>query len=433
MKTLFSPFILLLVLLLAGSETALGQCTYTSKPAGGNFSNPDTWQVEGAGCPTNSIPASIDVINIVSAVILDINFTVSGTPNGKESGVMIISKTDQSVGSLKEVPEIPRTLTIDRGTLDIKGVGALNTSQPQLDVSQLNVNHTQVGQFIAKMRIGSNSTVKISCLMLGNQGGIDLAQNAHLIVGGNIDVQTGNGSINGTALSSLDPADVHIVGEFTGVNGGTRNVFSGNLTWCMEGVSKPCVGTGPVQDPPTGGNPFCRPLPVTLIRFAAQARPSGVKLDWATATELNNDYFEVQRSPDGRGFVPIGRVAGMGTTSTGATYSFTDTAPLAGPGYYRLRQTDHDGSTAFSAVVTVAGRQQLEAIVYPNPGTTTITMPASAGKTIDYRIYTATGRTVLAGHMAGGTSFDVQQIPAGLYLIELITDGQRHVQRFVRN
>ncbi|MBT2557233.1 T9SS type A sorting domain-containing protein [Hymenobacter sp. ISL-91] len=424
MKTLFTSLLLLVAVLLAGIETALGQCTYTSKPGGGPFYEASTW-VRGEGCPENSIPTSIDVINIVSPVILNGNFTVSGTPNGKESGVMTIS----SDGSLKDTPGQPRTLTIDRGTLDIIGVGTLNTNQPQLDVSQLHVNHTQVGQFIAKMRIGANSTANIGCLMLGNQGGIDLAQNAHLIVGGNIDVQTGNGSINGTALSSSDPADVHIVGEFTGVNGGTRNVFSGNLIWCMEGVPKPCIGTGPVQDPPTGG---CRPLPVTLVSFTAQAHPSGVKLDWATATELNNDYFEVQRSANGQNFAPITKIAGSGTTSSGAKYSFIDTTPLAGSNYYRLRQVDRDGSEAFSAVAVVTGSQRPEALIYPNPGTTTITLPAGTGQPVDYRIYTATGRTVLTGRMAGGTSFDVQQIPAGLYLIEIVAAGQRHVQRFVR-
>ncbi|NVO85286.1 T9SS type A sorting domain-containing protein [Hymenobacter terrestris] len=158
-----------------------------------------------------------------------------------------------------------------------------------------------------------------------------------------------------------------------------------------------------------------------------------MKLDWATATELNNDYFEVQRSASGQTFAPISQVPGSGTTSSGATYSFTDPAPLAGSSYYRLRQVDRDGSEAFSAVVVVTGPQQLEALIYPNPGATTITLPTGTGQPVDYRVYTATGRTVLAGRMAGGTSFDVQQIPAGLYLIELTTAGQRHVQRFVRH
>ncbi|SDX90390.1 T9SS type A sorting domain-containing protein [Hymenobacter psychrophilus] len=425
MKTLFSPILLLVALLLAGSETALGQCTYTTI-RDGNFNDPTIYATSGgSGCP--SLPASLSTIIINHQVTLNQNFTVSGTTNNKTSGSIIISPT----GSLLE-DATSRTLTISHGILRVQAVA--NRSVPRLRISVLEVAYTQRGNFDALVSLEANSAVQVTCLMIGNQGGIELAENALLTVAGNIDVSNGNGSIEGTG-SGLRPAGTHVVGVFTGVNGGTHNVFSGNLLVCIEGKLGlgSCPSTGPMQTAPASNDPTCgQPLPVTLVRFTAQALPSGVKLDWATATELNNDYFEVQRSADGRVFAPIGRVPGAGNTSSGATYSFTDTAPLPGSGYYRLRQTDHDGSEVFSAVAVATGRQQLEARIYPNPGTTTITLPAGAEQAIRYRIYTATGRTVLAGHGAGGTALDVQQIPAGLYLLELLTDGQRHVQRFVR-
>ncbi|WP_165768220.1 T9SS type A sorting domain-containing protein [Hymenobacter amundsenii] len=375
------------------------------------------------------MPTSFSIITIDRPVTFNQDFTVSGSTNGKTAGSMTIT----SAGSLTENPLTPTqhfTLTIDHGILTIDAVA--NRSVPRLNVSVLGVNYTQRGIFVAKANIGANSTVNVNCLMLGNQGGIELGSNAMLNIAANIDVATGNGSIVGTSSSS-QPAEARIAGVFTGINGGTRNVFSGNLKWCMVGGEfSSCIPTGPVQTPPAGGDPACRPLPVTLVSFTAQAQPTSVKLNWATATELNNAYFEVQRSPDGQAFAALGRVQGAGTTSTGAAYSFTDARPLTGAAYYRLRQVDHDGTEAFSAVAAVTSSSKPEATFFPNPGSTAITLPSGAGQLIEYRIYTTTGRTILTGRVAGGTSLDVQQIPVGLYLLELSTDGQRNVQRFVR-
>ncbi|WP_165768221.1 T9SS type A sorting domain-containing protein [Hymenobacter amundsenii] len=147
---------------------------------------------------------------------------------------------------------------------------------------------------------------------------------------------------------------------------------------------------------------------------------------------MNNAYFEVQRSADGQSFVAIGKVQGSGTTSTGAKYSFSDTRSLTTMTYYRLRQVDLDGTEAFSAVATVAASSgKPVATFYPNPGNTSITLP-NTPQMVQYRVYTTTGRTVLAGRAAGGTELDVQRVPAGLYFLELITDGHQNVQRFVR-
>jgi len=114
------------------------------------------------------------------------------------------------------------------------------------------------------------------------------------------------------------------------------------------------------------------PLPVELVAFTATAAPSRtVALNWATASEMHNAYFEVQRSSDGRTFEVAGRVQGHGSTLLASTYQFTDTAPGALPAaYYRLRQVDTDGSFSFSPVRTVAlgsGSSPLRLVVAPNP------------------------------------------------------------------
>jgi len=84
-------------------------------------------------------------------------------------------------------------------------------------------------------------------------------------------------------------------------------------------------------------------LPIELIAFDAKVNGSKVDLSWSTAAEINNDYFTLERSVDGRKFDNIGIVRGSGNTTTRRDYTFTDDSPLNGESYYRLRQTDYDG------------------------------------------------------------------------------------------
>jgi hypothetical protein len=111
-------------------------------------------------------------------------------------------------------------------------------------------------------------------------------------------------------------------------------------------------------------------LPVELISFSGTTSAGGMaELEWATATETENDYFEVQRSHDGLTFRVIGRVAGAGDSRTVRRYSFRDGLVAAGPTYYRLRQVDFDGSFAFSEVISVdPGSVEGGGLrVFPNP------------------------------------------------------------------
>ncbi len=107
-------------------------------------------------------------------------------------------------------------------------------------------------------------------------------------------------------------------------------------------------------------------LPVELLHFSASPSGSDVLLQWATASELNNAGFQVERSSDGMRFEAIAEVEGMGTTQQLTRYEALDRAPLPGLSFYRLRQTDHDGTTALSEVVAVEFKAS-EFVAYPNP------------------------------------------------------------------
>ena len=112
---------------------------------------------------------------------------------------------------------------------------------------------------------------------------------------------------------------------------------------------------------------FSSPLPVELISF--EARPNGrvVELNWATASELNNDRFEIERSADGRNFQRIGQVSGVGNSTVMHNYEFRDEQPVSGISYYRLRQVDFNGDSHFGNIAAVNFRQGLTGNLYPQP------------------------------------------------------------------
>jgi uncharacterized repeat protein (TIGR02543 family) len=95
-------------------------------------------------------------------------------------------------------------------------------------------------------------------------------------------------------------------------------------------------------------------LPISLLSFTAEAVDNRVvECRWATASEVNNDFFSVERSKDGEAWEVLGTVAGAGNNHSTLHYSFADDAPYEGLSYYRLRQTDFDGSSSLSQVEVV--------------------------------------------------------------------------------
>ncbi len=111
------------------------------------------------------------------------------------------------------------------------------------------------------------------------------------------------------------------------------------------------------------------PLPVTLMHFDALVLEGPrVKVEFATASEENNAFFEVHRSLDGKTSEVIGIVSGAGNSNCVRKYSFIDEAPYAGLSYYWLRQVDHNGQSSSSNIVRVRiAASPVSAYAYPNP------------------------------------------------------------------
>ncbi|MGY3090484.1 hypothetical protein ACVWYF_003539 [Hymenobacter sp. UYAg731] len=176
------------------------------------------------------------------------------------------------------------------------------------------------------------------------------------------------------------------------------------------------------------------PLPVQLTAFSAQRQADKtVAVKWATATEKNSARFEVQRSFDGREFATVATVAAQGNSMSPTTYATLDKAAPAAKLYYRLGQVDLDGTTAFSPVVTVAGSGEAAKVkLYPNPAHSRISFIAEAA--MPYRVLNQLGQALLRGTTeAGTTSIGLENLPTGLYFLELQTAAGRTVQKFEKD
>ena len=168
----------------------------------------------------------------------------------------------------------------------------------------------------------------------------------------------------------------------------------------------------------------CTVLPIDLTSFTAEPKEDHVLLKWTTASEENNDHFDVERSSDGVQFNAIGSLIGSGTSATAAQYMLPDRAPLNGLNYYRLKQVDLDGQFEYSDISTAFFRQKNGPLtMVPNPGNSSVRvlLPQKAGAMI-VQVIDATGRVVLAVP----TSEDQVQLctvslSTGLYSIQALT------------
>lgn len=107
-------------------------------------------------------------------------------------------------------------------------------------------------------------------------------------------------------------------------------------------------------------------LPIELGQFTAEARGEEVLLKWNTFSELNNDYFTIEHSIDGHTFEPILEIKGAGNSIETKFYNAVDTKPVRGTNYYRLVQTDYDGTSTKSQIVNVLFESG-ETAIFPNP------------------------------------------------------------------
>ncbi len=167
------------------------------------------------------------------------------------------------------------------------------------------------------------------------------------------------------------------------------------------------------------------PLPIELVSFDAEVESENVRLNWTTATEINNDYFEVERSTNGTGFEPILTQNGAGNSSTIIHYTDLDRNPLFGLSYYRLKQVDFDGKVSNSNIISVNFDKLLkkDVMVYPNPSKDFIGIHGTEEELLEIRIidlmgHDLTAQTTIEKENSKSLTVDLKNLPAGIYLVQ---------------
>lgn len=182
----------------------------------------------------------------------------------------------------------------------------------------------------------------------------------------------------------------------------------------------------------TVSNSLVSPLPVELTSFTASCTDKGVSLRWTTASEINNAYFRLQRSADLQNWDEVATVAGAGNSNAALLYTEIDERPLDGLAYYRLSQTDYDGTTETFLPVSVSckGSVSNSLSVFPNPAdrhfTVAITV-AEAHAQAKLELCDLSGKRMLAQQvvLASGSNlftFDRTGLPSGAYFIRVYAD-----------
>ena len=292
----------------------------------GNWDDATKWTASNIG---DLITENVTLSNSVDPTIrTGFNYTIGDLTTGNGNDLIIQTGASLTLGASGTPKNLTTnnnaTLTI-AGTLTIWGDLVVNN----------NITWNVTGTVIIK-------------------GNVTLGNNGSLTVGGT-GTLTVDGNFTGGSNTALVVNGSVAIGGNLSVGNGSTVAGTGTVSvtgTCSDGVSTFC-GTGP--------------LPISLLFFMGKPEVNKIVTNWATASELNFDYFEVERSTNAGDFSGIGKVTGHGTSNARNDYSLIDEKPLIGKNYYRLKSVDFDGYTEYFKVIAVDFSTDKKFSISPNP------------------------------------------------------------------
>jgi hypothetical protein len=198
-------------------------------------------------------------------------------------------------------------------------------------------------------------------------------------------------------------------------------ISTGSTCSCLEVIAK--VGT-------------CNSVaPVQLISFTGNLNEGRTILDWVTVTEINNDYFSVERSIDGINFESIARVTGAGNKNGVTLYSFADENTPSGKVYYRLSQFDFNGDHTESSIVTVNNEAIVSLKVAPNPfnNSTELHIVTHENEKAKVKITDLSGLVVYEAILNTNERNSVgERLTAGVYLLQVYVNDSIKTVKIIK-
>lgn len=176
-------------------------------------------------------------------------------------------------------------------------------------------------------------------------------------------------------------------------------------------------------------------LPIELLEFKAELKSNVVELTWITATEINNDFFTIERSTDGIFFESLMTKKGSGNSSNIINYLSVDENPLDGISYYRLKQTDFNGSLSYSQIESVSSNTKEDFKIYPNPNESgLLKISTSNSSTFEVKLIDAIGRIIYQEQSNNPlTELDLTQFEKGVYILYFTTENSNFTKKLIYN
>lgn len=327
-----------------GSDIIFNNSDFTVASMSANLSS---WIISSSSITTNDTGD----FDLEDANVTDCTFNIGGEMT-VSSGDCLISNSDIDVG-------VGFATEDGQNALSMNGGGTLTVEN--------NTDMYIKGHFINNEFYIDNSDVIVTG-DFDNAGAeiLEVTNNGTLQVGGDFDNSgSGNTTIDGGGTVQID-------GDYDNTGGGNTVIENGGMT--VNGSYSGNAPTGSDSGGTCSGGAgccgsSCGSLPVSLTYFEVIDEFDGITLRWETASELNNDYFNVLRSRDGVSFDLVAQIDGNGTTNETIQYQWKDYTTPSGPCYYQLEQVDYDGTNEFFEIkrVDVGQPVQAELKVYPVP------------------------------------------------------------------
>ncbi|MFT4644089.1 MAG: hypothetical protein ACI8ZX_000487, partial [Planctomycetota bacterium] len=242
------------------------------------------------------------------------------------------------------------------------------------------------------------------------------AKNVFWLTEGGVTISAGDGKIIGEIVAHNGAI---ILNDGVTLNGRALSSFGGITTHNATVISDPCAQL---------------PLPIELLEFKGECNSKNIELKWVTASEINNDYFSIERSIDGINWLLITKINGAGNSTSIKNYSYTNVRQYHDISYYRLKQTDFDGEFKHSAIIVIEKCEEEinELTIYPNPINEALNLSYGGDKSqiLSTSMYNILGEMVYYSESYQSKIVFENKLN-GIYFLHVNTNSKKIVKKFI--
>lgn len=279
----------------------------------------------------------------------------------------------------------------------------------------------------AELTIADNELTVSATPITGSPPGIAKVYNFEnpITFEGDIGIFYLTGDLNGNTEATLQLA--------TSGNGVSFNSLLGSTVSTGLHVVTNTVSPAATIQSLTASQPSA--LPVILSSFEVTKEGATASLIWETTSEENSNFFEVQRSSDGKHWQQIGRVMSWIDSHTLRSYTFSDESPARGANLYRLKMVDNDGSYAYSIIKSVQFDHVKEISIYPNPTSDFVKVNVDNWSDVSLvKLFNSAGKMLyVSSKSASAREIELKKYPSGIYFIQLVrNDGSTETLKILK-